>query len=467
MNIVKIFFTIFFYLGASDASSGPLTLENVLLSTDKYFPEIKASLKDIESSEQDKISKEGSFDTSLEIEGLSREKGYYSGDFVKVKLKKNLPIYGVKVHIGYKVSEGSFPVYEGERETLDNGEISAGFSVPLLRNREIDKSRLNVFLATNKINKKKIKLLQKRVKAREKAMKAYWTWLATGKVKDIYKRLLNIAEKRQVALEKKHKRGDVAKIYLSENRQYILKRQNKYLEAKNYFQNAARNLAIFNRDEKGKPHVPKEESLNTRYLFEEANKDHNYESYVEKIIQVHPDIKNIQNKIRRYEILEKEARVGMLPVLDFGFQIRKDNGTGVRTLKGEDRRFGLNFSLPFENRKAKGRFQSSRIMQRSFSFSKQLLEEKINLKLRNLIDTINTFIKVFKNGQSEVRLAIKLEEAEQAKFFQGDSDFFVVNLREQMTAEAQISNVISSLKVNKLKAQIQSLALVSNLDEEF
>ena len=79
-------------------------------------------------------------------------------------------------------------------------------------------------------------------------------------------------------------------------------------------------------------------------------------------------------------------------------------------------------------------------------------------------DTIETNIKVFNNGQLEVKLAEKLEKAEQTKFFQGDSDFFVVNLREQMTAEAQIKNIMSALKVNKFKAQIQSVILQTELN---
>lgn len=456
-----------FFLTSLSASANFITLEDVLKSTDKHYPDIQRALIEIESAEQDRIAKQGYFDTKLGMDGYSREEGYYSGDFIKVNLKKNLPVYGIKVYSGYKISDGDFPAYEGEMETLDNGEFSAGFSIPLLRNREIDKSRLDVALADNKIDKSKIKVLQKQIDVREKAMKAYWTWLATGKVMDIYQRLFDIANKRQTALEKKHKRGDVAKIYLSENMQYILKRQNKLLEAQNYFQNAARNLALFYRDNEGKPVIPTKENLKKSFLFEEASKEHKYREFIDGIIQNHPDVQSIENKMRMFKLLEKGAETDMLPLLDFGFEVRKDTGLGSKSLAGEDRRFMFTFSLPFENRKAKGSLQSARIMQRSIAYKKQLLQEKLDINLKNLIDTIDTNVQVFNNGQQEVKLAEKLEKAEQTKFFQGDSDFFVVNLREQMTAEAQIKNIMSALKVNKFKAQFQSVILQSEVREKF
>ena len=99
-------------------------------------------------------------------------------------------------------------------------------------------------------------------------------YITLDKDEYINQSLLDIANKRQTALVKKHKRGDVAEIYLSENQQYILKRQNKLLEAQNYFQNASRNLALFYRGEDGVPIIPTKDVLKKSFLFDEASKDH-------------------------------------------------------------------------------------------------------------------------------------------------------------------------------------------------
>lgn len=440
-----------------------VTLEEVLRSTDQHYPEIKQILSDIKGLESEMTSKEGVFDTKLEIDGYSREEGYYSGDFVKVKLKKNLPVYGVSVYGGYKISDGTFPEYEGEMRTLDGGEYSMGFSIPLLRNREIDLSRLEVFLAKNKISKQEIKLIERKILIREMAMSSYWSWIATGKTLEVYQRLFDIAKEREVALKKKLKRGDIAKIYLTENQQYILKRQAKLIEAKNYFSIASRNLSLFLRGKEGLPIVPTFKSLNRKYLFEEALKSHDYNKYFDGIIESHPELLQIDNKIQMYQLIEKSASVDLMPQFDFGAEIRKDVGDGAYSLDGEDRRLMFQFSFPFANRKARGKLNSAKILQKSMALKRQLKQEKLSLKLRNLIETIDANKQVFLNGQEEVKLAKKLEKAEQKRFFQGDSDFFVVNLREQMTAEAQIRNIQSALKVNKNKSKFQALVMRGNL----
>ena len=78
-------------------------------------------------------------------------------------------------------------------------------------------------------------------------------------------------------------------------------------------------------------------------------------------------MKNVENKLQMFKLLEKGAKTDMLPLLDFGFEVRKDTGLGSKSLAGEDRRFMFTFSLPFENRKAKGKMRSARIMQRSIA----------------------------------------------------------------------------------------------------
>lgn len=461
-NILLFILVFPFFSTTATLEKTIISLEDVLSSADQHYPEIKEILLAVKSSEQDRLSKEGSFDTKLELDGYSRADGYYNGDFIKVSLKKNLPVYGIKVYGGYKVSDGDFPLYEGEMDTLDGGEYSAGFSIPLLRNRDLDMDRLAVLIGSNKVTAKQIELLQRKVAIREQAMHAYWTWIATGRVLTVYQMLYDIAVERQKGLGKKLKKGDIAKIYLSENQQYILKRQAKLYEAENYFKNASRNLSLFIRDKEGKPFVPSLNNLNKSFLFDEAIKPHQFKNLVNGLIKNHPKMKDIDNKLNKFKLLEQGAEAEILPQLDFGFEFRRDTGLGSKSLAGDDQRFMFQFSLPFENRKAKGKLSSAKIMQNSISLKKQLLSEQLSVKLNNLIDTIDASIKVFKNGQEEVLLAEKLEKAEQTRFFQGDSDFFVVNLREQMTAEARIRNIQSALNVNEKKAKLQALIIQQN-----
>ena len=76
---------------------------------------------------------------------------------------------------------------------------------------------------------------------------------------------------------------------------------------------------------------------------------------------------------------------------------------------------------------------------------RQLLNEQIELEIRNVANDINAAKRFVDLAAGEVEQAQILEQAERERFAQGASDFFVVNLREEAAADARVRKVEAQL----------------------
>ena len=68
------------------------------------------------------------------------------------------------------------------------------------------------------------------------------------------------------------------------------------------------------------------------------------------------------------------------------------------------------------------------------------------------------------NAKEEINLASILEKAEKKRFRQGASDFFVINIREENTADARIKKIDAYLKYQKAYADYLFLMLMLDLE---
>lgn len=113
-------------------SAGPLTLDEVLRSSARAAPQIIEALAKIRSAEGKAITADGAFDTVFEAEGRSRALGYYDGTVASASANRPLTDNGGYVYGGYRVSRGSFPVYEDQNYTNRLGEVKVGALYSLL-----------------------------------------------------------------------------------------------------------------------------------------------------------------------------------------------------------------------------------------------------------------------------------------------------------------------------------------------
>lgn len=464
--MIKRFVFIFLALSSAFAQEKVLTIYDVLKSTRDHAPKVKMAMDKILYYESKTLAAKGGFDSSVDMDYYNRSGVYYDGSSYKAQLNKPLPFLGAKVFTGYKKSMGSFPSYQGAISSLDRGEIMGGVSLSLLRNRDIGSKRLKHRLAQYDLARGQWKQKDLLMVMQQEAAIAYWRWVAEGLKLDVANTLLGLAKERQVAFNKRIKRGDLAAIYASENEQYILKRKSKVAKIEANLQTAALYLSLFYRNNEGRPKVVTAKNLPHIDIMKAAiDKSLALKQYNEE--QGHHDgivTKNFSLQSLKVEVhqLKKQNHfynTRFLPKLDLKYQYEKDMGAGPKSLYSNDHKIYLSINIPLEYNKIKGNQQANNAMLRLKEREVQFKKEQLNVKLDQLLTKIEALQKITKNTQREVELSLKLEDSERKKFRSGDSDYFVVNIREQNTADARTKLIDSLFDYHETMAQYRAIVM--------
>jgi outer membrane protein TolC len=438
-------------------NSFALELETILDSSLKHYPLILEALQEVESAKKKVQSNEGAFDLKFKSKIDKRIEGYYDGESQDYTIEKPLSFLNAKVYTGYRVSEGNYPDYEGKNNTLSDGEARIGASFSLWQNRDIDSTRVELMDSQIESEQKKLKLRLVQMKVMEKAQKAFWEWVASRKVYQINKNLALTAKSRENGLKKKYKAGDIARIYITENRQYILKRESVMIESKNKLLAKGLELSLFLRDEKGRPEFDRIQKSDAPDFKIKDISVINFQKTLEKVASQFPDINTLKQEILKIENEIKMGRNKTRPKIDVNFEVSRDSGIGEKSLDLTENRAMLSIEIPLQTNIGDGKKAAAIAKKKGLEFRKTLLFEQLNIKLRSLINEIETNKQIIANTKQEKEFADILEKAEKEKFNRGASDFFVLNMREQNTADAKIKEIKSLLNYQKAYAEFGAI----------
>jgi hypothetical protein len=232
---------------ADAAADPPLQLDEVLFSVADCYPLIAVAIGEVEAAEGRIISSWGEFDSILQAHSIAQPLGFYknyrNGAGIKQPLFNGGEVYGT-----YRLGDGNFEPWYGERETNEGGEFRAGFSLPLAQDRQTDARRTDLLRANanrDEINSgANARLLQ----FQRFAMQAYWDWVAAGRAVSIRQQLLNLAEQRVQQINTRIEKGDLAEIARIDNDRFIAERTNELIKSRRNFEKAAIKLSLFYRD---------------------------------------------------------------------------------------------------------------------------------------------------------------------------------------------------------------------------
>jgi outer membrane protein TolC len=447
--IFSIFYS--YQLYASD-------LKEVLRSSALHYPDIRKSLLEFKIAKQKEREGLGSFDAKLKGTTNQRIDGYYDGDRSKVSLIKPIQALNSDIEVGYRRSENTLPVYELQDETLSSGEYFVKANFSLIRDNFIDADRLKYRNAILEKKIKKSELVAKRFETLKKAEIAYSDYQTKNLSKDIFKSLLALSEKQQTAIESRSRRGDLAKIYVTENQQYLAKRKRDLILAQQVLQDSILYLSLFYRDKNGKPIILEKEAAHldleiVEIKNEQLNKD------FEKA-----KLRNPSFLIYKYALSQLENDINFQknqrnPVLDLQLSSARDDGQGTKSLFEEENKIGLNLEIPIERNKVDSRVVGSILKRKKLIVELNFFEDKFYNYLKQLQIKINALKKAIQINKNEIEFAEKLEKAERTKFFNGDSDFILLNLREQKTADAKLKLIETKFKYVEAYAKYKELTL--------
>ncbi len=426
--------------GAAEAVSG-LSLQDVLNSARVHYPGIMQGLAARRAAAGRVAEAAGEFDLVFSAEGFSRVGGFYDGTAVEGTVRQPLQAFGGSLYAGYKLSDGSFPIYEDERFTNSGGAVKVGVLFSLLRDRHIDQRRFrqaDAYLAARQAD---FDLLLTRVGVQQRALEAYWRWVAAGHQLAVYRDLLRIALERREGLSEQVKRGARARIFLTENQQNITRRRIRVMTAERDLAIAGNRLSLYYRDEAGSPVVPSYAVLPAPEAITPSAGVPPAAGAVSDALNRRPELEllrlTIEREQRRIELRANDLQ----PRLDFNLEVQQPLGAvaeGGPSRDTTDTVLGFTFSVPLQQRKAQGRLMQSRAEVEAMREERRLAAERIELEVRNLLLDLEVSEQLLTLAEQEVEQTELLREAEIRRYESGASDFFLVNLREEAAADARI-----------------------------
>lgn len=234
-------------------ATSSLTLQEVLRSSVRTAPQIIEALARVRAAEGRALSADGAFDTVFDVDGRSRMLGYYDGTVVAGRVTRPLSDNGGYLYGGYRVSRGSFPVYEDEQYTNRLGEVKVGALYSLLRDRLADERRTRRTLAASDIDIARFERGAIAIGVQRRAVDAYQNWVAAGLRLRAYRDLLTLSESRRNGLARQVQLGSRPEILLTENDQNLVRRRALVVRAEGDFQTATNALSLYYRDTNGQP----------------------------------------------------------------------------------------------------------------------------------------------------------------------------------------------------------------------
>lgn len=437
-----------------DAPSDALELGEVTLSVVQYFPLIEAARREAIVAEGKQIAAEGAFDLKLQAESMNQPQGFYQNYRQMAKAEQPLWMGGA-LFGQYRIGDGFFPTWYGERETNEGGEFKLGAAAPLFQNREIDQRRADLLKADIQRAAVDPVVQQEILEAVRTASYVYWAWVAAGQAYMVTQELLETAEERNAGIARQVETGDKAVTELQQNERLIATREAKLVEVRRKLQGAAIKLSLFNRDAEGRPVMPQFGQLPDAFPPVTAPDPEKLAADIELALQTRPELRAIAFERESVGVDLDQAQNEFLPRLDAVVAASKDVGAPTSS-KGDKTPFeleaGVLFDVPLQRRKASGKTQSAQGKLTQLVIKQRFQENKITNEVRDAVVAIQAAYERIEKTRRGVELARKLVNAEYRSFQLGNSDLLRIALLEGQELESQL------LEVDALLDYFQALA---------
>ncbi len=427
---------------------------HVVTTARLHSPKILAA-KELENTAEGAILEaEGAFDASIEQDISSRIDGFYDGQQIDTRLVKPFAPMNSTFYTGYRLSDGSFPIYEDKNITTEDGEWLIGAKLSLLRNRNIDARRLGLKNALLEQERTQAEIFQTTLAIEEEAQLYYWEWVAAGFSYNTYHQLLDVANERQQAFESQFKAGDIARIYLTENQQYIVRRKIDVTNARRKLQQAAIALSLYYRNIEGKPIIAQKSQLPDS-LEEITTEDSTAVS--EAWLQQRPEVLQLERQAEQLENQLLFNKNNRLPKADLMLEHANDYGSGLESREEAETIVKLNISFPLQQNKADGAIAQTQAKLRQLEHQQTQRLEELQLRLEELIVILNTAQEYVALATQEIALAKEMQTAEQQRVNNGDSDYFLLVLRDENLIKAQLKIIAANTLYHQTKVSIDIL----------
>jgi outer membrane protein TolC len=431
--------------GSTASRGGPLVLEEVLVSVERAYPLLRAIEQERLVAGGRLVSAMGAFDLNLTATA-DGQGTTYENFRSSMGLSQGIPVAGLGVFAGYRNGYGEFPTYSLGNKTADGGEFRAGLSIPLLRDRAIDRPRATIQQARLDVAIAEPVIERQRLDFQRAAARTYWNWVAAGKRLKVVERLVALAVERDEQLKARVAVGPVANIERIDNQQNIALRNGVLVQAQRAFQQATIELSLFLRDEAGTPALAGVERLPDFPLVRPIDPKA-FDDSLRTAFELRPEPRRFRLQMEKAEVELRLANNQILPALNAVVAAAQDVGPGKSTLSGPnglDRTnvgAGVTMLLPVQRREARGRVMQAQAQLAQLGEQLRNAEDVVRAEVQDTLSALERAYEFYRQSVSRVELARTVALAERELLRLGRSDVLRVTLREQAAFDAEIVEI--------------------------
>jgi outer membrane protein TolC len=415
-----------------------LTLGALLDSVNKNYPPLKAALLERPLAEADLLNQEGRFDLSVRSRLDTQNFGFYQNERFEIGVTQPVQIWGATLFSDYSLSLGRYPPYDGKVQTNDLGQIRTGLRLPLARDRAIDDRRAGLGRARLGLRLADLSIDQQRLAIFQMATRRYWDWIAAGRRLSIANILLEVAIGRDAILQEAVRIGALPQFEQLDNQRIVLQRRNNVVEARRSLENAAIELSLFYRDDSGQPRLADMNQLVPGFPEPVELLESQVLDDMNAALGRRPDVLRFLFQRDQVNIDKRLAQNQRLPNVDLFTEFFREAGSGPVLRGPNDLRVGLIFDLPLQRRQATARLQNAEARLGQLAQREQFQRDQVTAEVRDAASAVRAAYERSQVLTSELEVTRQVEAAERLRFELGDSTLFVLNLREQATAEAAV-----------------------------
>ncbi|MCC6540354.1 MAG: TolC family protein [Bryobacterales bacterium] len=438
------------------AAQSTLRLEDVLESVRRSYPPLLAALAERDIADAEVLASLGKFDLTLRARVDSDQLGYYRNERVYGGFEQYSQWNGASYYGGWRVGDGAFAPYDGKLDTRSYGEWTGGIKLPLIRDRAIDPRRAELRKAEIGRRLARLSIEQQQLLITQLATQRYWAWVTAGLRGQVQQALLDAANARDAFLRESARLGQIAAIEVTENARAIVQRKSQLVEAERLLQQTSIELSLFYRDAAGQPVIPTREQLPRTFGAVESLTEARMQQDLTAAIARRPELQRLEAAADQLRIDSSLARNDQRPAIDLQAGYTAASGSAGTVRRGpQELKAALVFELPFQRRAATGKLQAAEAKLKQVDQRERFTRDQIEAEVRDAASAVRNAHDRVQLLRDEVRLARDLDEADRARFQLGDGTLFLVNLREQATADAAQREISATSDYFRATAQYE------------
>ncbi|WP_430410353.1 TolC family protein [Kordia sp.] len=451
------YFIVFLFSGtlcSQNSIDSIMTLNEYLGYVKTYHPIVKQANLVINESEAKLLKARGAFDPKLEVD-YDRKKFKNTEYYDKLNATFKIPTwYGVEFKANFEENTGEF--LNPEFSVPTDGLYSAGVSISLARGFLINERMAML---------KQAKLFTQQAKADQQllvneilyeASLTYFNWLKAYRNKEVYSSFLSNASIRFEGIKRSYREGERAAIDTLEARLTLNTRKLSLEKARITYVKSTLELSNFLWLNDNTPVEVKETILpdvETVASIDDVlqvtgfdNEDFN--------VDAHPKLRSLDFKYESLQLNRRLKQNMLLPQIDLQYNFLSQTPDNIGTFNSANYKSGVNISFPLFLRKERGDLRLAKLKLQDLEF--EMSTTRVTLK--NKIDAVTQEIEsyILQNQLTEELVADYqvMLQAEERKFFLGESSLFLVNSREAKLIENTIKAIELENKFFKTKASL-------------